>query len=244
MMARRSSAFSRYYSPVLTNGRLFWIKSLARIDSPLRKPTATHTQMQYIDQQHTAQAFTRVFARDLALSVRNVHSLERYRDRRSGSFNSYLTLCAPLHWERRSLYAIDRYLLGTEHEHRTYNTLVLVGTDRLEPRPKPRTTLLSPKGQVWAKLQLRHCTAILHCEYMQPRYFFQLFFHPENWIHEFFRCRLMLANLFGRIFDLWILVSFVFSCRATTNMLRFCSDRMLHKYFSLSNYTNKNIVSF
>lgn len=38
--ARGSSGFSRYYSPVLTNGRLFRIKSLACVDSPLWKPPA------------------------------------------------------------------------------------------------------------------------------------------------------------------------------------------------------------
>jgi len=39
-----------------------------------------HTRTQYIEQQYTG-----VFARDLTLSVENVHSLERYRDRsRSG----------------------------------------------------------------------------------------------------------------------------------------------------------------
>lgn len=50
--ARGSSGFSRYYSPVLTNGRLFRIKSLARVASPLRKSAAAHTRTQYIDQQH------------------------------------------------------------------------------------------------------------------------------------------------------------------------------------------------
>lgn len=88
-----------------------------------------------------------------------------------------------------------------EHRARAYSTLVLVGTDRLEPRPKPRTTLLSPKGQVWAKLQLRHCTAILHCEYTQPRIFSVSFFTRKLNTWVFF-----VAHSYSRICSVGYLV--------------------------------------
>lgn len=124
ILEQRSSGFLHYYSPVLTNGRLFRIKSLVRVNSS-EICFRTYTNAIYRSIVCGIQTFTRVFARNLVLSVENVHSLERYCDRRSGSSNSYLTLCALLHWERRSLYAIDRYLLalsaGARHTTHLYS---------------------------------------------------------------------------------------------------------------------------
>lgn len=170
------------------------------------------------------------------------------RDRRSGSSNSYLTLCAPLHWERRSLYAIDRYLLGTERERRTLQhtrtrgnrpfgtTSETANYAGIAEGPSPNPSYSCGNGIAILRV---HAIVILFLAFFLPPP------SPKNWVHEFSRGTLVLANLFR-----WDIISacgpVLFSRRATARMCYLCSclNRTLRKYFFPSNYTDQNIISF
>lgn len=207
-----------------------------------------HTRTQYIDQWHTAQAFTRVFARDLALSVGNVHSLECYRDRRSRKLQflpNVVCYVAPGTFK----FIRDRQIF-IGHRARAQSVQHTCTRGNRPFGTTSETTNYTAIAEGPSPDQVTAAATALHRDITSTRNRDVLFsFFPPKTEHEFSHRTSRVALSCSRTCFGEILFRFVDPCCFHVARRRICylcfhSDRMLRKYFPSSNCTNKKIFSF
>lgn len=203
---------------------------IAPVDSPLAGNPRPLTYNTYRSANVYVEFFTRALAPFRGKSKRPfLRSFVRYRDRRTESTNSYLTLCAPLQ-PRTSKFIHDRQIFIGQRA-RVHSALILVGTDHLEHvrnRCCGRTAPWVLEQVTWER---RHYVAILRLVHATVifGYFFFLFFFSKT-EHEFSR-RAPVRSQCHFTLDLTRVV--FMSSDVTT---RHVPASEIAKYFTWSNY--------